>query len=529
MANYKWVTLISGKESEEKKPVFALIAPAGGFYGSLGQQKIKERLELLTSLGFEVKIPVFSLDENGEDITSLQEKINFDVAEQRSAFGQMQVVIEPNVQGREEPEFPILAPFANSPQTGANLIIDCIKNGWNMMPLAGGNSFQDKLPYVKRYFAEHPNDKNPEVNIFGYSNITWANSLMLDGICSYYPTQLTNNFTKIADIKAKQQKNGLNKGEEEWLVYLESQAEKLKSVLTNPVSVREGDRKVIFNPPPTAKSLEGNAMHYPLNIDVFTGLESDPNLFMPNPKEKWSFAIEWMMQRGDNPSVFSNAVELLDKFLARNINHLPEFIEIGVLGTRFDGLNGLWDLIYDEKGDMEISDANMDIILSREPIKQGFVKKLNEFLSNYKNCSDEDKKLHGVLPNFLQNKLDHNLNKIASVDGNISREEVGEIFKWRNEVFQRVLAKVTEVAEKYNLPLVLNSSYGHVANMSPNVSGPCEYRFDGANLNLRRLEDRSLTASLEDSKADGLHNGKKPGSSVEAATVEKHKNIRSKL
>lgn len=488
MPNYKWITLISGDESQER-PVLAFIAPANGFYGLAGQQLIRDRVQLLTRLGFAVKIPVFSLDQ-----TALPEKINFDIAKQKSALEQMQLMIEPNVASRNEVEFPASAPNANSPQVGAEIIIDCIKNGWNMMPLLGGVSFQDKLPYIREYFAAHPEEKNPAVKIFGYSNLTFANSLVLDGICSYLPTQFINNFSKIEEIKAKRLERALSAGEVEWLGFLESQAKKLMAALCNPASVSAGERRVLFYPPNIAANLEGTAMHYPLNAGVFTEIELDPKVFIPNPKEKWSFAIEWMMQEGD-PAAAQKAFKLLDRFLESHRANPPQFIELGVLGTRFDGMNGIWDLIYDGDGILEVSDSNVDIILFRESTKQGFIKSLNNFLDGYKSCSAEDKELHGALPSFLQNKLDHNLNKISEIDETISREEIKDILKWQNEIRERIVGKVCEVAKKHNLPLVFNPNYGHVANMSPDVSGPCEYRFEGVSLNLRRLEDRSATIS----------------------------------
>jgi len=492
MAKYKWLTLSDGDESEAK-PVFAFISPANGFYGAGGQKLIRTRLELLTKLGFEVKIPVFSLDADGADISAIPERINFDIAEQKVALEKMQLVLEPNVVGRNEPAFPEPGPNANSPQTGAAIIIDCVKNGWNMMPLMGGASFDEKLPYVRQYFKYHPKEKNPKVKIFGYSNITFANSLVLDGICSYLPTPFTNFFSKVEEVKTKQSQRPLSDGEAKWLTYLESQAEKLKSALIDPSSVVSGERKILFYPPSATANLEGKSMHYPLNADVFTGLESDPEVFVPKTDEKWSFAIEWMIQKGDNPANLNKAFKMLDKFLLSNIENPPQFIELGVLGTRFDGMNGIWDLLYDQDGNLEVRDANVDIILFREPTKQGFVGKLNDFLMGYKLCSAEDKELNGTLPNFLQSKLDHDLNKISEVDGSISREEIKEVFKWRNEVCGRVISKVIEIGTKYNLPLVFNPNYGHVANMSPNVAGPCSYRFDEANLNITRLEDRSLT------------------------------------
>jgi len=496
MANYKWLTLSDGDESKAK-PVFAFISPANGFYGPDGQQLIKTRLELLTRLGFEVKIPVFSLDAAGGDIYTIPEKINFDIAEQKAAFGQMQVVVEPNVVGRNEPKSPEPDRNANSPQTGANIIKDCINNGWNMMPLMGGSSFDDKIPYIKQYFKEHPEEKNPEVKIFGYSNITFANSLMLDGICSYCPTPFTNFFSKVVAVTTKKSQRALSEGETEWLAFLESQATKLKAALINPASVSNGKRKVIFYPQTIPENLEGTSMHYPLNADVFTGLKSAPEVFVPNPSEKWSFAIEWMIQNGNNPANISKAFEMLDEFLLSNTQNPPQFIELGVLGTRFDGMNGVWDLIYDEDGRLGESDANVDIILFRDSTKHGFVKKLNDFLTGYKSCGPEDKNLNGSLPTFLSSKLDHDFNKISEVDGSISREEIKDVFRWRNEVCERVVGKVSKIAEKYNLPLVFNPNYGHVANMSPNIAGPCEYRFDGPNLNLGKLADRSLTASSE--------------------------------
>lgn len=532
MTKYKWLTLSAGDDSVAK-PVFAFISPANGFYGASGQQFIRTRLELLTKLGFEVKIPVFSLDESGADIAAIPEKINFDIAEEKSALEQMQVVVEPNVDGRDEAAFPEPSRNANSPQTGANIIIDCVKNGWNMMPLMGGASFDEKLPDIRKYFAEHPEEKNPAVKIFGYSNITFANSLMLDGICSYCPTPFTNFFSKVEAVKTKQSSTTLSEGESEWLAYLESQAAKLKAALIDPSNVSNGERKILFYPPIVPANLEGTSMHYPLNADVFTGLESDPKVFVPNPSEKWSFAIEWMIHKGrkeDNPASVSKAFKMLNKFLLSNEKNLPQFIELGVLGTRFDGMNGVWDLIYDEDGNLEVSDANVDIILFRESTKQGFVKKLNDFLAGYKISDLEDKVLNGTLPSFLSRKLDRDYNKISEVDGSISREEIKEIFKWQNEVREKVVGKVVDIAKEYSLPLVFNAHYGHVANMSPNVAGPCSYRFDEASLNITRLQDRSLTASskkVEEEKIDDLEIREKPRSFVEAAQAGKYGKLKS--
>lgn len=483
----------------------------------------------MTRLGFEVKIPVFPLDTAGDDISVIPDKINFDIAEQKAAFEKMQVVVETHVEGRNEPAFPETDRNANSPRIGADIIKDCVKNGWNMMPLMGGSSFDEKLPYIRQYFADHPEKKNPAVKIFGYSNITFANSLMLDGICSYCPTPFTNFFSKVEEIKTKQSQKVLSEGETEWLTYLESQAEKLKSALIDPTHIGSAERRVIFYPSTVSANLEGTSMHYPLNADVFTELESDPKVFVPSTSEKWSFAIEWMIQTRDNPAVVSKAFKMLDEFLDRNISNSPQFIELGVLGTRFDGMNGIWDLVYDENGAMEISDTNVDIILFRESTKQGLVRKLNDFLSGYKSCSVEDKEIHGTLPSFLQSKLDHDLNKVSEVDGAISREEIKDVFRWRNEVFQRVVGKVIEVAAKHNLPLVFNSNYGHVANMSPNIAGACEYKFDGSSLKLTKLEDRLLTASTERNigAIDNSEVKEKPRSFVEAAQARGYGKMKS--
>jgi len=522
MANYKWISLTSGDAAG--KPVLAFIAPASGFYRVSGQEKIRERLELLTRLGFEeqkpgfeIQIPIFSYSIDGADLDAFPNKIDFNIPQQKAALEQIQVVIEPNVANRAEADFPALLPHANSPETGASIIIDCIKKGWNMMPLAGGESFENKLPHIKKYFARNPHEKKPAVNIFGYSNISFANSLALDGICSYMPTQFTNNFTKIADIKSKELKENLSAGEQEWLAFLKGQAAKLTSAFENPASVSHENKKIIYLPPNQAP--QGNSTHYPLNLDVLNPKCLDQNFFTPNPQEKWSFAIEWMMQKGDNPATFSNAVELLDKFLDRNKAHLPEFIELGVLGTRFDGMNGLWDLIYDEDALLKVDDANIAIISYRT--KAGFVQTLNKFLTNYKDCSESDKILHGALPIFLRDKLDPALNKIGEVDGAITDQEIKEVFKWRNDVFQRVKNQVLEIAVKYNLPLVQNSNFGHVANMSPTVAGPCEYRFEGANLNLQK-SDKTLAsnaAAAEELKDMPQILDEKPSPFVESASA----------
>ena len=69
--------------------------------------------------------------------------LNIDFAEQSSSLEQMRIVMKPNVAGRDESTFPESAPNAKLPQTGADIIKDYrkVKNGWNMMLLMGGSSF----------------------------------------------------------------------------------------------------------------------------------------------------------------------------------------------------------------------------------------------------------------------------------------------------------------------------------------------------------------------------------------------------
>lgn len=157
--NYSWETF-----GDDSKPVIALIAPSNG----IGREEIEQRIIPLTNKGFCVKVALYT-DGN--------------------------IVVESDVEGRVQSDrmgttfFP-----ATSSGTGANQIIDCIKNGWNIMPLMGGDSFQDKIPLIIHYFEEHPEEKNIDVKMFGMSNSTYATILANRNICSFTSTPFTSVF-----------------------------------------------------------------------------------------------------------------------------------------------------------------------------------------------------------------------------------------------------------------------------------------------------------------------------------------------
>ena len=519
---YRWISIKTANDQPQNLPIIAFIASSNGLLGEEGQKNIKYRIKLLAKLGFEIKIPVFTTPDQQQEIVDV---IELDNNGENDLFDKLQnVLVEP---------FKREASHGVSPEVGSNQIIQCIKNGWNIMPLMGGASFENKLALVQKYFQEYPNEKNPEVKIFGYSNASWANVLALEDICSYVPTQYTNHFLRtdaLAKLKDEVHKSGGVASEDQsnlmkYFEYFEQQVESLQIVMKGGIP-ETFSRQLLFSPPETPTKRAGRTIHYPLNADVLTGICNEPNRlsFKPKADKDWSFAIEWMMQTGANPAKFSNTPSLIDKFLEANKDHPTKFIEIGCLGTRFDGFDGIADLIHDDKTGLRVIDErNVARILSQKP---ALTKRLNEFLQGYRELQDNNesdvshKIKHGKLPEFLEAKLQKN----GFIDEKeIDQKTVEQILDWQNEAQERVVNDVLAIAEKYNIPLVLNSRFGHVANMSPIQSGLCHYSIADGSLHLESdLKKEQYNTSLkQEIDALDLQHPKKPSPNPEKSHLEK--------
>ncbi|NBO24904.1 MAG: hypothetical protein EBU93_06705, partial [Chlamydiae bacterium] len=134
--NYKWVSF-----GEDYNPVVAFIAPSNGIEGEAGQKLISQKIAVLIAKGFCVKIPQYENDA---------------------------LVIEPEITRQSSERLrPTVSP-AVSEETGANQVIESIQNGWNMMPWMGGDSFENKIPLILKHFEENPQDRDPNVKIFGF-------------------------------------------------------------------------------------------------------------------------------------------------------------------------------------------------------------------------------------------------------------------------------------------------------------------------------------------------------------------------
>jgi hypothetical protein len=333
---------------DEGAKIIALIAPSNGIAGVAGQERIKSRIDLLVEKGFRVMVPEYD-DGN--------------------------LVFEANVAGRVESLVAgqTVSP-AVSPDVGARQIIEAIENGWNIMPYMGGDRFQDKIPLIVQYFEENPDKKNPDVQIFGMSNSTYATILSSRGICSFTSTPFTSFF-----VNAKIDSN-----------FVES-ANKLESVMKGESYAVESS--VIQDPENKLTDLT-QTFHYPLNsgnivwenkkeerigkkfqdsentktIEEIRAEENLKSLQIP-PDKSWSISVEGFLQGFDRKKL--NYSGNLKEFLKLHAGHLPSFVEVGNLVTRFDGTGGYANLLHDE--------GTGEIMIDRYNV--------NKVYGNYKKCT----------------------------------------------------------------------------------------------------------------------------------------------
>ncbi len=215
---FEWKTF-----GDEANPVIALISPSNAPSGEVGQKLISTRIKMLTEIGLCVKAPAF-IDENGSEF----------------------LLIEPEVEGRANSERikGTMSP-AVSPKTGADMIIECIDKGWNMMPIMGGDSFIQKIPLIIEAFESSPEKKDPSVKFFGLSDATHASILASHGICSFISTPFTS-------ILARNES------------FLEEAKDNLSKALRGE-SVNSSARLIISNPTDKLAEVK-ESFHLPLNI-----------------------------------------------------------------------------------------------------------------------------------------------------------------------------------------------------------------------------------------------------------------------
>ncbi len=431
---------------DESGKVIALIAPSDGDAGIEGQEMIKHRINLLVEKGFCVMVPEY---EDGN------------------------LVVETSVEGRAQSRVAgqKVSP-AVSADAGANQIIEAIENGWNIMPYMGGDNFQDKLPLIVQYFEANPDKKNPDVQIFGMSNSTYATILSSRGICSFTSTPFTSVF-----VNALTDPNFVDSANE------------LERVM------KGGDyavaSKVIHDPENKLKDLT-QTFHYPLNVgNIFgeIGKEEIIKLQIP-PNQSWSISVEGFLQSQGSSRKTVNYSLALGKFLELHKDHLPSFIEIGNLATRFDGTGGYTKLLHNEEtGEILINDYNVD------KVYEHYVKAIKEA---GKNKSEGKPYSLPILP--------------IDMDGidvvNISKDDVRHILKSQNEIQKQVMNEIKAVTEKYGVPLTQNTRNGHCLNMSVVGGGDAKVE----------VNEGKMVKSFKN------HSLEKPSSNVGHASLSKESN-----
>lgn len=437
--NYKWISF-----GEDYNPVIAFIAPSNGIEGEAGQKLIAQKIAALIGKGFCVKIPQY---ENGA------------------------LVIEPEiVRISSERLKPTVFP-AISDTTGANQVIDCIKNGWNMMPWMGGDSFENKIPLIVKHFENHPEDRNPEVKIFGLSNSTYATVLASRGICSFISTPFLSVFDR-AKSDAERFSN---------------QAQELEKLLKGQTTTTYS-RRVIYNPDNRLSALT-QTFHYPMNFgnivseinkshrvekiledprntktkEELTQEENLRSLKIPS-NQVWSLSIEGFLQI-PNRQLICGYGNCLKEFLKQTENNLPVFIEIGNIATRLDGGNGYENLQHDENsGEILVNEYNVEKIYAKKEklvtsLKALFKQKseLESLPEQEKPAAEQQLRLLSLMPQEIFQKID-------SADFN--KEDVETILRAQNLVQLEIMKDIKAATKKHKIPLIQNTKNGHCANMS---------------------------------------------------------------
>ncbi|MES2676721.1 MAG: hypothetical protein V4612_00195 [Pseudomonadota bacterium] len=411
-SSYQWQTV-----GDSSNPIIALIATSSG----LGQVDIQNKISALVAAGFCVKYVRYS---DG----SLVNQHN-----------------DGNEMVRE----------AVDPKIGAEQIIDCINNGWNMMPTMGGWSFQNKVPFVVDYFEKNPDQKNLAVKMFGFSDNTFATILQSNGICQFICSTalyclLRQSPARFAPVEIEK---------------YQIAAQELVDLLRTGKVVLE-PRTILFNPDNKLDSLEefefypmhcGNPFHS-LTIDEndeqYDLRHLDSSFF--EPSEKYAIALEGFIQRpGALISCNENADQLLDRFLAQKQQQgklLPECIEINLFTTRLDGEAGYHYLVYDQdSGLIEKSAFNIEKLLKNQSkIKATLL----EISKGQKSSNDAYTKVDSEL-----------LDRVRSGE-DLNKEDITKLIDSENKQIEILQEKILAVAQKYNIPVIQNFRFGHSLNMS---------------------------------------------------------------
>lgn len=446
VTNYSWVSF-----GDKNDPAIAFIAPSSGFGGEEAQNQIQQRIDLLVDKGFYVKVPRY---ENGS------------------------LMLEPEVPNQKNSDRlgTTISP-ATSDETGASQIIYCILSGLNMLPLMGGDSFENKIPLIVKYFEEHPEQKNPQVKIFGMSNSTYATILAGHGICSFISSPFVNVFNRAkSDPK-----------------HFLRPAQELEKLLKNQ-ETETYSRRIISSPINKLDNIT-HTFHYPLNFGNIAKKEHVELLQIPE-NQTWSFSIEGFLQIPRKQLIAGYGGCLYD-FLQHHQNNPPAFIEIGNIATRLDGRDGYENLFHDEEtGEIAIgedieSDYNVNKVYANKSKlakdlgalfaeKTNLESAINESEPKKQRWMNRQIRLLSLMPNEIFQKI-NNSNQTLEPQG-LDKEDIATILRSQNLVLQEVANEIKEVANHFQIPLIQNPRNGHCANMSVVNGGNNSIKLEGEKL-----------------------------------------------
>ncbi len=471
--NYTWASF--GKDNN---PTIAFVAPSNGIGGEEGQRLIRQKIGSLVEKELRVKVPQY------KDGSLLVESEVIG----RKTSNRLGTTISPAV----------------SNESGASQIIDCILNGWNIVPWMGGDNFENKIPIIVKHFEAHPEQKNPNIKMFGVSNSTYATILASRGICSFISTPFISVFDRA-------------KSDPEHFSAPAQELEKLlKGQETEPYS-----RSIIYNPDNKLSDVR-QTFHYPMNFGNITweieraqrvkkNLQDPSNnkseeelvkeeslTSLQTPEgQTWSISIEGFLQKPSSQLMVRYG-NCLHEFLQQHQDHLPAFIEIGNIATRLDGKNGYQNLLHDEAtGQIVISediesDYNVNKVYAdrqklAQDVKELFDEKtklessindvsFNSLPPRQQRLMERQLQLLSFTPNEIFQKLNHD---IALDEQGLNKEDIANILRSQNLVQLEIMRDLMLVATEYKIPLIQNTRNGHCANMSIVNGGNNEIRLEG--------------------------------------------------
>jgi len=447
--NYVWESF-----GELQNPTIALIAPSNGIGGDEGQKIIRDIIEKLVQRGFCVMVP------------------NYD---------------DGNLLIQKDTEISLIDKIPrNNPDNNAQQIKDCIDNGWNMMPLMGGNGLGKIIPNLVEYYKQYPNKKNSHVKIFGFSNSTYASILASHDICHFIATPFSNIFTKPE---------------------FEEESIQLDYIMKNK-TISPYSRSILQDPENKLDSVE-ITKHYPLNSGNLVAEADMKSRLQINitENEKWSIGLEGFIQGPDFVSK-SHDLDFLDNFLEKHKNNLPQFIEIGNLATRLDGTRGYLNLRHDSSGKIIINESNIKKILSKEKSLRTDLNKIFDKITelqqkDLRNTEEnQDLKILSLIPKEIFNKSRDNKP--------LDKQDIAKVLKSQNDAIDIMFTEIKSTALKYKVPLIHNSRFGHCANMSVVNGGLNKVAMKDNNIEMEMISgpEKSISSSSKATRVDSPNKSK---------------------